>query len=231
MLPILRSHMVVLFLMLPMAWSATAEAHRQYDPGKRRFVQRDPIGYTKELSLVAYLSQTPMNRNDPSGYLTNKCQNGNCDLFCAIYNLGAPPDWQKSRGGRTTCCYSQDPIYGMITCYACTCWGGARNDSTPWGQCAVAHEGLRLTQLNCGGLPSNCSPHNSCCAPNCDRSDIPWLSDCDAYRKLVECLEGKQGVDLIDVEDATCIRDKACDAHQTADDSAETPRPVGCKRP
>lgn len=49
--------------------------HRQYDPGQRRFLQRDPLavrrrpgsGYQDGLSIYAYLSNAPIGKSDPFG--------------------------------------------------------------------------------------------------------------------------------------------------------------------
>jgi len=40
---------------------------RYYNPGTRRFVQRDPLGYRTGPNLFAYASSSPTTRNDPSG--------------------------------------------------------------------------------------------------------------------------------------------------------------------
>jgi RHS repeat-associated protein len=58
---------------------SAAEAHRQYDPGLRRFAQRDPLssrsigggGFHDGMSLHSALACNPVNRSDPGGL---KCQ-------------------------------------------------------------------------------------------------------------------------------------------------------------
>ena len=55
--------------------ASTAEARRQYNPGLKRFVQRDPLasdarpgsGYQDGLSLFSYSGLSPAGRNDPTG--------------------------------------------------------------------------------------------------------------------------------------------------------------------
>jgi RHS repeat-associated protein len=51
---------------------------RQYDPGKRRFAQRDPLAFSRSaqstyvdgMNLYSYGRYTPLSRNDPSGFIT-----------------------------------------------------------------------------------------------------------------------------------------------------------------
>ena len=43
---------------------------RYYDPGKGRFLQRDPLGYMDGLNLYEYVRSNPINKVDPSGLET-----------------------------------------------------------------------------------------------------------------------------------------------------------------
>lgn len=40
---------------------------REYDPGTRRFLQKDPLGMVDGTNLYAYVGNNPVNRVDPSG--------------------------------------------------------------------------------------------------------------------------------------------------------------------
>ncbi len=87
MFPISRSYLIALCLMLPMAWSATAEAHRQFDPGKRRFAQRDPqlvnivnprLNTTEDANLYLYEGSNSVRHRDPTGmqHHSGRCPGG-----------------------------------------------------------------------------------------------------------------------------------------------------------
>ena len=45
---------------------------RYYDPGAKRFIQEDPIGYGGGANLYAYVDGQPLEARDPSGMLTAK---------------------------------------------------------------------------------------------------------------------------------------------------------------
>ena len=52
----------------PDASGLTYYRARYYDPASRRFTQRDPIGYNAgDINLYGYVSNNPVNYNDPSG--------------------------------------------------------------------------------------------------------------------------------------------------------------------
>lgn len=75
MLRFKRRILAVSVCLIPWCCPMVAHAHRQYDPGKRRFVQRDPLntrnsmgaGYQDGMALFLYVSSNPVNRFDPSG--------------------------------------------------------------------------------------------------------------------------------------------------------------------
>lgn len=84
---------VALSLLLPTVWTATAQAHRQYDPGKRRFVQRDPL-HVQELAsywahdglnLFSYVGASPLNALDPTGLgcCPGACTETSSQEFCS----------------------------------------------------------------------------------------------------------------------------------------------------
>lgn len=47
---------------------------RMYDPAFGRFLQTDPIGYSDDLNLYAYVAGDPINSKDPSGTQTLQCR-------------------------------------------------------------------------------------------------------------------------------------------------------------
>ena len=48
---------------------------RYYDPGQRRFTQRDPIGFGGGINQYAYVQNNPINFNDPNGLLARDVSN------------------------------------------------------------------------------------------------------------------------------------------------------------
>ena len=67
--------------LIPWCCPIVAQAHRQYDPGKRRFAQRDPqfgrrdkgSPYVDGLNAYTYVRCMPLTGNDPTGLQCTTC--------------------------------------------------------------------------------------------------------------------------------------------------------------
>jgi RHS repeat-associated protein len=53
---------------------------RNYDPGKGRFMQRDPIGYADSTNLYMYVDDNPTNELDPSGMVVGVINNSKTNI-------------------------------------------------------------------------------------------------------------------------------------------------------
>lgn len=160
--------------------------HRQYDPTKRRFIQRDPLGllpfggagYGDGTTLYGYVRNTPLFRNDPRGLGgPNPAYDWVC---CDGLSMWYSDEWINVFGW-THCCEASFQPY-VCTGHYCLrpdivsrlpCWRSIN--------CIVAHEMQHVTDFNCGRTPST-----YCCERQTTMSYE--LIECRGYAAELWCL-------------------------------------------
>lgn len=190
--------LAVAVCMIPWCCPLLAEAHRQYDPGKRRFLKRDAMGIkAKQLQLYEYNHSNPLVFRDPTGFeaLPHDAIGIPCGIGTGydICNTLLEPDaegntWYERDGSEAVsfCCYTQNPVYGTLYCQKKTCYS-----EFPIHPCIFAHEELRRKQFGCA-MQAVPNPSGQCTQLKC--MSIPYMSmcdaDCAAYTQLFNCYRG-----------------------------------------
>jgi RHS repeat-associated protein len=92
---------------------------RVYDPGMGRFHQTDPVGYSSDVNIYAYVTNDPINWNDPSGL--------------RIYT--------NTVNGITAVCDSQGAATQSLPDDADDNWGTTASPNTFSGNCVYSFDG------------------------------------------------------------------------------------------
>ena len=143
--------------------------HRQYDPGQKRFLQRDNVSRVDGLHLYAYARVSPTSRLDPSGH---ESRSGG---WAARANCEKVDDCAAPHGFR---------------CDKVIQWNPDEEPGFPEGSCkrtcGEAHEREHFTQFNC---IKRWVSGEECCKLSYKPA---WLDEvdreCQAYIKQAECL-------------------------------------------
>jgi hypothetical protein len=211
---VIRSRLFLLVFVAPLGWTATADAHRQYDPAKRRFAQRDPILVFRSVAtpsidgggLYTYVRAHPLLGNDPSGLFTGKevvrCYKANPSAegavdacrWAELNGLVRP----GSRNCVTFCCDSMDVGnngYFEPPCRPQTCCGlpSSYYGSCP-DKCIMKHESARAGCIGCGQSSSSPGMCTNCRSLGALGDASPQQQadcDCKAYSANSECQTGE----------------------------------------
>jgi hypothetical protein len=136
-----------------LAWSLMspeAEARRQYNPGPKRFMQRDPAGYAAHMSAYQYGRHAPTSVIDPTGLLPQTC------LVCCADTWACIPCSEKYSGQGDVACQSLG-------------YAGQSADS----QCAAATP----PPLTLCATPNTCPPGYPQEDPSWFASNTSWCKD------------------------------------------------------
>ncbi len=135
--------------------------HRQYDPAKRRFLQRDPLtiqsragaGYGDGLALYGYVRQDPLGHLDPTGESCIRCVR-----FCGPWTARGPMTvwswdpvcgWPRSAPPGTSC--------ATVGAYVCTTCTRTCSDTFLWippgPPCAAGPPYIDTANRGCVSIP------------------------------------------------------------------------------
>jgi len=205
---------------------------RQYDPAKRRFVQRDPLDLgAGTMNVYEYVSANPLTQSDPSGLAccTHAADvptdvDGQCGHIC--HYKGVIQGGYNKGPAFTTCCtipLGECSAESPDNCHPIICKDPALGydywSNCP-GKCIIRHEDKRVENriCNCGrpfGYPGG--P----CEGGCRGwSLIPkWQRDCNAYTESCGCMHesGSNGCLSCGTPDCNskrafycCMKNKTC---------------------
>jgi hypothetical protein len=180
MLPFNKRTVAVAVLVIPWCWPMAADAHRQYDPGKRRFAQRDPLMYYESLNSYQCSLGNPMMRVDPEGTSSlSQCMStllppggGGVGGACASAMVSCAPKLSNLSGiGAYAACIASGcgaAIAGSVAdvacCYATT---QGQNDPDPCAHmsgavcaenCHMCEDRKLCSSVLTGGTPPSAVP-------------------------------------------------------------------------
>jgi len=187
---------------------------REYAPGIRRFLQRDPRRKGAETDQYFYASLSPSARVDPMGLqgtILDWCGNVCDSLPLPDGTMGTVDDLRYF--AVSVCCWEytdqycppgSGPLCGL-RCRGQICTGTRfANEHPQVQQCMLEHEAVHLSDMGCDWHSYECNYYG------CEEADdFHWgNSECRAYKRLFNCLRNTEHHNTC--KRARCFIDRLC---------------------